>query len=788
MKTLVKKLPVFILLFFLLCTVCLAPTGKAAYAAETSPGSYDETDVLSDLEGSTLNGKPFDKDDYAQSDIRDPQIISFVEYGYSFYTNRQDDFGLYIYVYNPHAVAFDNDETRNQILLQAGENAADKYDLHFLAYSDEPGYEGLFYKFKLALTEDERQAILYGLNRASRVYNVTELELVSRGSVQMYPCTTTYTFTGFAKGYGSELAADESTLTCSVDGFEEYVGLDVHQTVYRPKGDFLDKDEEGGQLLDGNQPQLNSCYFRVPRKYFTQYGELTKTVAQWYEYMTQPIFVTTDINIYRQLSGLHGRNLQEFDPSDETGIMIQSWGNEYYIDPAQWRKTPFHWASNVDEFDGWYYKYYAADAYGLYWPGGQIEKEAWLNERFENLAGVIYAGTGSEYFNVSVSAERVKAELISNSEALGGPYYAGRYSQALFTDYIDDADHKFGYNREEIELKKNATIMWNETTVKGLGYFGIGSLGSDSFGFNVQKGITVTESDLKGNDEEIAESLYIAQGDVADLKSEFQKAAKNDEELVLLRYAVTNYHSAKAIAMVKDLSNVKDQDKDDTLMHAWMDDYHNGRINGYLAQETVFLDFDIISLWFETIDAKTEIPVMMAPQDVINGLQPGVAEDPNMSGANGLPWYIWFAIILILIIAVIVLAVLFPAIRPILNLIMKGLVWLIAAPFRLIGWIAKQIALSIEERRKRKTKGKQAPPKQEQKKPPAKPKENTQNPEETTGDKAQGASKKSRGKKTAAKKKSAKKKPVSKKSPGKKTAAKKKPASKKVHHGAKHDK
>ncbi len=678
--------------------LCLSPYSiQPTYAAE--PHSLDETDVLADLEGATLNGKVFDKDDFAQSDIRDPQIISLVEYGYNFYTNRQNDYDLYIYVYNPHAVAIDDDQTRNQILLQAGDLAPDKYDLRCLDYSDDPGYEGIFYKFKILLTDTERQNVLYSLSRASRIYKVTEFELSCSGTVQMYSCATTYTFTGHAKGYGSDLAADESTLTCSVDGFNEYVELDVHQTVYRPKGDFYDKDKEGGQLLNGNQPQLQSCYFRVPRKYFTQYGELTKAVCQWYEYMTQPILVTTDIDVYRQLSKLHGAPVEDLYPEDDVGVMIVSYGNQYYVDPAEWHKTPFLWASNLDEFEKSYHKYYVGDLYTLYWPGSDVTGEDWLSKRFTNLAGVIYAGTGSEYFNATVSSERLKSELLTNSEALGGPFYAGRYAQALFTDYIDDADHQFGYNKEEIDLKKSTTLMWNETTVKGLGYFGVGSLGSDSYGFNVQKGITITDSDLEGVDEEIAEKLFIDRGDVADLKAEYKKAVINDEELVLLRYAVTNYHSARATVKIKTLTETDAGKKDNELMSAWMDEFHKKNICGYLCQETVFLDFDIISLWFETVDAKTEIPVMMTPQDVISSLQPGVAEDPNTSGANGLPWYIWLAIILILIVILIVLAVIFPVLRPIFSAIGKVLIWIVLAPFRLIAWIINKISAAVERRR-----------------------------------------------------------------------------------------
>lgn len=737
MKALSKKIPLFILIFNLLCISCLAPRGKAAYAAETSPASYDETDVLADLEGSTLNGKPFDKDDYAQNDVRDPQIITLVEYGYNFYAARQDNYGLYIYLYNPHAVAI-NDDTRNQILLQAGDNAANKYELQILDYSDDPGYEGIFYKCKLALTDVERATILASVKRASRVYKVTELELSLNDQVSMYPCTTTYTFTGFAKGYGSELAADESTLACSVDGFEEYVELDVHQTVYRPKGDLSIQSEEDegifsqGQLKDGNQPQLNSCYFRIPRKYITQYGALTRTVCEWDEYVTKPILVTTDLQDWRALQSIQGSPTTEYYPNKDYGVMIMSFGNQFYTNDhlftPDWHVTPFMWTSNLDlnEFDeNNYYVYYWDDAYGLRWPGGDMSVEDWHKERFENLAAIFYK-SGVSYWNASISADELQQQLLDNSARLGGPYFGGangNYSQALFTDYVD-AGRKRGHQTVEIELKKENNLVWSNAVVEKH-FWGIGNeLLEVPESFNYQQGITIQAADLEGDDATIAEKLYIGKSDVADLKAEFAKAQLHDEDLVLLRYASTNYHSGKAIVKVKELigeipgaaGGIIQGQRDDTLMHEWMDDYHYGKIDGYLAQQTVFLNFDIISMWFETDDAATEIPVMMRPMDVLSNIQPGIAEQPDSVGSSKMPWYIWLAIILIIVVVLIVLATIFPVLKPIFLAVAKGLAWIILAPFRLIAWIISKISEASEKRRnkKRSSNSKTAAPKQKQ--------------------------------------------------------------------------
>ena len=348
----------------------------------------------------------------------------------------------------------------------------DKYALELLNYSTELGYEGLFAKFKVALTETQKEIFLGALGRVERIYKITEFELSAKESgVQNYPCATTYTYKGYAQGYGSPFSDNESTLTCAVDGFEEYVELDVHQTVYRPKGDLSIQTEEGagiysqGQLKDGNQVQLNSCYFRVPKKYFTQYGELTKALCQWYEYMTKPILVTTDLNAWRSLQAIQGSPTTDYYPNRDNGVMVMSFGNQYYTNShvfnPDWHVTPFMWTSNVEKFDEKnYYKYYADDVYGLHWPGGDISVEDWLKQRFNNLAAIFYK-SGVSYWNATVSAQEIKQQLLDNSARLGGPFYNGAdgyYSQALFTDYVD-AGRIRGYNKKEIQLQKNETAI-----------------------------------------------------------------------------------------------------------------------------------------------------------------------------------------------------------------------------------------------------------------------------------------------------------------------------------------
>ena len=677
MKNSAKKLPVFILTCLLFFAALLAPLGggKASAASDLAdpPTSIDETNVLDDLEGSILNGKAFNKDDFTQSDIRDPQIISLVEYGYSFYASRQDDYGLYVYIYNPRVQVFDNNSARNQIQLRAGDLASDKYNLQFLNYSTEAGYEGLFYKYKIILTNTEKNQILSSLQRTERIYEVTEFELSIKGVLTSYTCATKYTYKGFAQGYGSELAT-EGTLTCAVDGFEDYIELNVHQTVYRPQGDYY----------EGEQSQLNSCYFRVPKKFFTNYGDLTKIVCEWYEYITQPILVTTDYNLYSILSGTHGAPATQANSTSY--FLIAALGNDPGGIQTGGRDTIL-FISNYPELKEEY-------GHGSLFEGRYGYWKLPKSSRFDNISTAFY--TEQNYTDTNISSNQIEEQIIKNSRVLGGEYYNGLYSASLFSDEIT-ANHIRGFNHQEITLKDEKHIFQNYTT-KDFWQQIFGGYDVETLYDNVKAIDIVTKDMLEGNDDEIAKKLYVNKTDIQDIKNEFAKAkaAETEEELVLLRYSNSTYRSLPTVSSI-----VSKTEDDDTLSYkAWQKRWDE-KFDGYIAQETVYLDFDIISLWFATENAETEIPVAMTPQNVFSPISPPLEE--NYHTDSGLPWWGWLILVLVLIVLIIVLVLFFPILRPVLAAVLKVLWWIVTAPFRFIAWIIKKISAAVNRRKEEKT-------------------------------------------------------------------------------------
>ena len=714
MKTFAKKLPVYFLTCLLFCAALLAPmgSGKASAASDLAdpPSSIEETNVLDDLEGSVLNGNKFDISDWGFNGRRDLEVVSFVEFGYSIYASRQDDYGLFVYIYNPQGFAIDTNTDYNKIELQAGNTEITRYPLIFLNYSDRAGTEGMFYKFKVSLPESKRIAILNSLQQDAREYKITQVDISVKGVLKTIKSATTYTYSGYAQGYGSELAP-ESTLVCTTDGFEDYAELEVHQTVYRPQGDYY----------EGEQSQLNSCYFRVPEKYFENYGTLSKVVCDWYEYVTKPVLVTTDRELYNFYYNLHGGDV----PSANAGTAYVIFHAKDY-DSMLWGGIAAYGGAivtNCEEIEddyavgvlgmGGYMKIdpdnYAASSYGGD-PGilthGLTDNDLLEGYSFnpENYYSAVFY-TKSSYKGFIATADELEERLYAMSDQLGGPYLPGGYSATLFSDDIYSGRER-GYNHREIKPNDPRQVFSN-STVKNLwqDYFGGYTLNTD---FQEIKAIhEVTAEDLKGSDEEIAERLYIGKRDIDDLKAEFDKAKLTNDHVVLLRYADSVYSSIPFY--VSDLVNTQgmaQNEVDDEVFHSLLWKlYNKDEFDGYVAQETVYLDFKIISLNFLKNGVETVIPVVMTPQNVFSDITPPLEKNFHSGLPGGLMWLI---IVILAVLLIIVLVLFFPVLRPIFTAVIKVLWWIITAPFRFIAWIIKKIHAAVKKRKEAKA---AAPPK-----------------------------------------------------------------------------
>ena len=119
---------IVIAVILLVFTTLFCSYVPVVYAATNDNLEFDKVNVMDDLQGGTIGGKPFDLADYPYDEKVQPQVITLAEYCYSYYESRQSNYGLYVYVYNPQGLAFDTNTDRNKISLGYGGKANyDKY-------------------------------------------------------------------------------------------------------------------------------------------------------------------------------------------------------------------------------------------------------------------------------------------------------------------------------------------------------------------------------------------------------------------------------------------------------------------------------------------------------------------------------------------------------------------------------------------------------------------------------------------------------------------------------------
>lgn len=644
-----------ILLAVLIAFVLFLMSGQGflstSFVSALSSNSYDNTNVLDDLKSSTVNGEKWDISMYPYDNNKTVSVINFVEYCYSYKTNMQDNFGLYLYVYNPQGLDINTDTTANKVQMAvAYDNGKPtdyaKFRLEFCSVSTEPDYYRLFYKFKIV---DDEGKILSRLNSNARRYDISGIELFTKGSSNAteYYVGASYTFTGYAKGYGPDVNA-ESTLKCNVEVMET-VSFTVKHTFYRSKTSSLGA---------GHQNQLDTVYFRVPERLIDEYGRLQRIKAEWYEYKTKEIVVTSNTDFYNAIKNYVGVTLGKeynedigyslgLNAGDGGGINAAKWGwnlgNGYLHNPCQTLYYLFL-VNDIEEYD----------PYAEITEIGGVQS----NDLYEYIKG--YDKT---YVNGKLDIKE------------------GNISADLFEDDIDESrkvDNKNGkiqkgYSYYDFDADVDLQVLeswssgnpsfWDTWINFGLGQAFIG--GPDEESKTVAPIQILKASDLSGSKEEVADRLLVNTNDVDDLKAEFNLAEKNDEVLVLFRFATSDYYSEAV-----DIMQLGEG-------FLWSDKHITGE--AYVAQESVFLDFDIIQLTFNKEGEYTVIPVVSSPIDIIDGITPPVDMSEEMSTLEA-------------IVALILLVLLVILLWPLLPLIIKGVMWIILLPFKLLWRLFKLLA------------------------------------------------------------------------------------------------
>lgn len=629
-------------LSFLVVMAGIFPAVIPASAEQTSKSAYEQTNVLDDLKMATVNDQPFNLTAYNFDEKKPTQVISLVEYCYSFYSERQGNYGLYIYLYNPKGLKFNLYSPLNKIQM-AFDTATDahytKYNLKYLNCSTETNYEGLFYKFRVDFTDAQQKNVLSTVNSSERVYRISGVEILTSGATNAteYTVATTYKYSGYAAGYGSNENAG-STLTCSTEE-ADVLSLKVHPTQYRPDG-------TNGKN-DYTQDSLHSVYFAVPNDILAKYGIMTAVHATWKDAVIKPALVTGNSSAYNAIVPFLGKNIGEETDSLSYGYVgahfqgvNSTTGNMYSVTKG-----------------GFTYNRDFNPTYDLY--GYPIET---LYMAFNAKDEIDSADKHS------VTSEEITSQLIESGPKFGGVLINGKYSSHLFesvaqdfTDVNIQADENFSLTSKTISKSWWQLFLKSPGTVVTTKFDGIQAI------------YPVKDSDMTGTKEEVSNRLFIAESDYSDFKS-FYDEHKSKYTVYLFRYQVSDYMAQEATLFKRGkFLGIKTWEKVDT--------------NAYFFQETINLDFDIIDVTFSNGEKNTVIPVVSNPIDVVPDATPPVH---TTTDKKGLDWLKILTMVVGIILAVVFCFFFWPLVQPLFVLIGKGIVWLVTAPFKLIGQAIKK--------------------------------------------------------------------------------------------------
>ena len=547
---------------------------------------FDETYVEDDLGEAKLL-------EYSFMVGTQPSIVSFMEYCYSDDESLLNSkYGLYIYVLNPTRAEYAANIGGNQINMAISHDSEGKPTSYKILKLQNCGhttgeYDKLIYKFRvLGLDDVVKDVRSQNKTKSSRKYSVAGIQLrnVGSGIITDYGVSRSFTFTGYAKGCGAG-ADTASTLTCTI-GETTTIPIKVGHTNYRTD-DFVDN------VCD----EINTVYFSVPDEYFQKYGDkLQKIKAQWYEYKTKPAFITSDSDAYKALLDYVGVYIGECNEDLPWRVFWEGKDDDSIISGKR-----IIWHKNYNGKSGSF-----SNEDKLSYDAEYVPCIDWLFEQ----PGV---KTRDDY---RVTAERVREYIIWYTDKFPDqPTYSISTAQdpnllevasGLFEDSIDadriklleDKSKNNGYICQEIDASEEKSLLiekdqgfwdrhWHGVKYENKPYSPIVDIPSDIRSMSVDT---------------FAKTYYVNDVDKQKVFDYCIDELDKGNHPILFRFAKTEYYANSA--------------KFD------LDGNGMSKYDGYVAQETVFLGFDVISLTFRKDTVDTVIGVVSNPIDIINGFTP----------------------------------------------------------------------------------------------------------------------------------------------------------------------
>ena len=268
-----KRIMCFVLALLSLLSVFALGVSAAADAAGDSNG------VMYDLAQMRVNGETFDQSQYPVDLSRsDLEVLGVAEVGFKSKTSSPD-FAMYIYLYNPGCLVFENSAND---YVQIGLNVIAESFKYYGLELDDISDDNRFLRCKVTAYGQNIVKELWAQheNSGERVYNIPGLKLVENGVLREFVIGRVYIFNGYNF---------DNTIQCSVRD-SEVIEVELHATTW--------VSPNAGTRVDGKQAdefdhyEIHSVYFAIDKQLLNDYGYISSIRANYDSVKLTPIVVT----------------------------------------------------------------------------------------------------------------------------------------------------------------------------------------------------------------------------------------------------------------------------------------------------------------------------------------------------------------------------------------------------------------------------------------------------------------------------------------------------------------
>lgn len=331
---------------------------------------------------------------------------------------------------------------------------------------------------------------------------------------------------------------------------------------------FYRPDNSSG-YLSSYYDSLASVYFAIPNEYIEAYGELYAVHAEYLKAVTDYIFVTGEQVVYDELSPHIGEDVNGLDLRYGFGAGRTIASTELLI------QIMYQHSYNMNKSINGMYWHQTADA-------------------LSRLYYIFKAEEGKARERI-ISTDELTEYMLNYSEGKSD-LVLGRYARELFAE-IDE-------EKTPVYLSADDTLPITEVTLKDWWehLFGPGYSEEEYNISAIQRVESVTSA------EQVQADYYIDISCYDDFKA-YYDANSTEATVYVFHFAVDDYYNTVAVNF----------DNDDPICEMNSD--------AHLAQEAVYLDFDVIDITMNTGEKKTVLGVVSDPIDVISPITPPPSED-----------------------------------------------------------------------------------------------------------------------------------------------------------------